>query len=31
MITRDPGTAWAFMGGILFVIGSAALLALKWK
>jgi len=31
MITRDPGTAWAFTGGILFVLGSAALLVLKWK
>jgi hypothetical protein len=31
LIVRDPGAIWAFMGGILFTVGSLTLLVLKWK
>jgi len=31
MITKDPGAPWALAGGILFILGSITLLALKWK
>jgi cytochrome c biogenesis protein ResB len=31
LIVKDPGAAWALMGGVLFLIGSLSLLALKWK
>jgi cytochrome c biogenesis protein ResB len=29
-IARDPGAIWALVGGVLFTLGSIALLALKW-
>lgn len=31
VIARDPGAVWAFVGGLLFILGSVTLLALKWK
>ena len=31
VIARDPGAIWAFAGGVLFMLGSMTLLALKWK
>jgi hypothetical protein len=31
LITKDPGAVWALVGGILFLIGSVTLLALKWQ
>ncbi len=31
VIARDPGVVWAFAGGVLFMLGSVTLLALKWK
>jgi cytochrome c biogenesis protein ResB len=30
-IANDPGVIWAFVGGVLFTLGSLLLLALKWK
>ena len=31
VIAKDPGAIWAFVGGVLFMLGSVTLLALKWK
>jgi len=31
MIAKDPGAVWALVGGVLFMLGSMTLLALKWK
>jgi cytochrome c biogenesis protein ResB len=31
LIAKDPGAVWALVGGILFLLGSITLLALKWK
>jgi hypothetical protein len=31
LVAKDPGAAWALVGGILFMLGSIALLALKWN
>jgi cytochrome c biogenesis protein ResB len=31
LIAKDPGAAWALMGGILFMLGSVSLLVLKWR
>jgi cytochrome c biogenesis protein ResB len=31
MVNKDPGALWALAGGMLFIIGSSVLLALKWK
>lgn len=31
MIAKDPGAVWALIGGILFMLGSGALVVLKWK
>jgi len=31
LIAKDPGAIWALVGGILFILGSVTLLALKWK
>ena len=31
MINKDPGAIWALIGGVLFMLGSITLLALKWK
>jgi cytochrome c biogenesis protein ResB len=31
LITKDPGAIWALVGGVLFVLGSVTLLALKWE
>jgi cytochrome c biogenesis protein ResB len=31
MIAKDPGAVWALVGGVLFMLGSVTLLALKWK
>lgn len=31
MIVKDPGAVWALAGGLLFLLGSFTLLALKWK
>jgi len=31
LITKDPGAVWALVGGILFMLGTFILLALKWK
>ena len=31
LIAKDPGAVWALLGGILFMLGSSMLLALKWK
>ena len=30
LIAKDPGAAWALVGGILFMLGSITLLVLKW-
>lgn len=30
LVARDPGAVWALVGGILFILGSFALLVLKW-
>ena len=30
LIAKDPGAIWAFVGGVLFMLGSLTLLALKW-
>ncbi len=31
LVVKDPGALWALAGGILFMLGSATLLVLKWK
>jgi hypothetical protein len=31
MIVKDPGAVWALAGGLLFMLGSVTLLALKLK
>jgi cytochrome c biogenesis protein ResB len=31
LIAKDPGAVWALGGGFLFMLGSVALLVLKWK
>jgi len=31
LIAKDPGAKWALVGGMLFILGSVTLLALKWK
>jgi cytochrome c biogenesis protein ResB len=31
MVNRDPGAPWALAGSILFMVGTAVILALKWK
>jgi ResB-like family len=31
LIARDPGAVWALVGGMLFMLGSITLLALKWN
>lgn len=31
LIAKDPGAIWALIGGILFMLGSMTLLALKWR
>jgi cytochrome c biogenesis protein ResB len=31
VIARDPGTIWALVGGLLFILGSVMLLVMKWK
>ncbi len=31
LVTKDPGAIWALVGGVLFILGSLSLLALKWK
>ncbi len=31
VVAKDPGAIWALCGAILFTVGSAALLAVKWK
>jgi len=31
LVAKDPGAIWALVGGILFILGSLSLLALKWK
>lgn len=31
LIAKDPGAIWALVGGVLFMLGSVTLLALKWK
>ncbi len=31
LVAKDPGAVWALVGGILFMLGSVSLLALKWK
>jgi len=31
VIAKDPGAAWALVGGVLFLLGSVTLLVLKWK
>jgi len=30
-VSREPGAAWALAGGILFMVGILALIALKMK
>lgn len=30
LVARDPGAPWALAGGMLFMLGSMTLLALKW-
>jgi len=30
LIAKDPGAIWALVGGVLFMLGSVPLLALKW-
>ncbi len=31
MVNKDPGAPWALAGSILFAVGAATILALKWK
>ena len=31
MVNKDPGAVWALVGGILFMLGSVTVLALKWR
>ncbi len=31
LIVKDPGAAWALIGGVLFMLGSLSLLVLKWR
>jgi cytochrome c biogenesis protein ResB len=31
VVAKDPGAPWALVGGILFMLGSILLLALKWN
>lgn len=31
LVAKDPGAVWALVGGVLFMLGSATLLALKWR
>jgi hypothetical protein len=31
LIANDPGAIWAFVGGVLFTLGSMMLLVIKWK
>ncbi len=31
VIARDPGTIWALVGGLSFILGLVILLVLKWK
>ena len=31
VVARDPGTIWALVGGLLFILGLVILLVLKWK
>ncbi len=31
LIVKDPGAIWALVGGMLFMLGSLALLVLKWR
>ncbi len=31
LVAKDPGAIWALVGGILFILGSLSLLALKWE
>ncbi len=31
LVAKDPGALWALLGGILFIIGSVAVLIFKWK
>ncbi len=31
LVANDPGALWVLAGGILFILGSAILLMLKWK
>lgn len=31
LVAKDPGAVWALIGGVLFMLGSVTLLALKWK
>jgi cytochrome c biogenesis protein ResB len=31
LIAKDPGAIWALIGGIVFMLGSVTLLALKWR
>ena len=31
LIAKDPGAVWALVGGILFMLGSVTLLAMKWR
>jgi hypothetical protein len=31
MVNRDPGAIWALAGSVLFMIGTAIILALRWK
>ncbi len=31
LVAKDPGAIWALIGGVLFMLGSVTLLALKWK
>lgn len=31
LVAKDPGAIWVLAGGVLFILGSATLLVLKWK
>lgn len=31
LVNRDPGAVWALVGSVLFMTGTVALLALKWR
>jgi cytochrome c biogenesis protein ResB len=31
LVAKDPGSIWALVGGMIFMMGSLSLLALKWK